>query len=188
VLEAEANSRINLGIDHTHTGKREKTLDEFHSVEDIFKRDAWFRWRYSIRLQAATSEYWLAEGDLAQATKYARRLLDVAAQYESRKYVAWAHKLLAGIAIAQGDATRAEAEFSTALEKLRERPVPLVAWKIYAALGRLRDSRSDRPSARLAFAQASTIVQGIAASVNDDDLRTKFLNSPAVQEVLEGSR
>jgi tetratricopeptide (TPR) repeat protein len=188
VLEAEANSRINLGIDHTQTGKREKTLAEFHTVEDIFKRDAWFRWRYSIRLQAATSEYWLAQGDLPQATEYARRLLDVATQYEARKYVAWAHKLLADIAIAQGDAVRAEAEFNTALEKLLDRPVPLVAWKIYAALGRLRDSRSDRPSARQAFAQAAAIVQAIAGSVNDDDLRTKFLNSPAVQEVLDGSR
>jgi len=188
VLEAEANSRINLGIDHTHTGKREKTLDEFHSVEDIFKRDAWFRWRYSIRLQAATSEYWLAQGDLAQATEYARRLLDVAADYDSRKYVAWAHKLLAEVAIAQGDEMRAEAEFNTALEKMRERPVPLVAWKIHAALGRLLDHRGDRPSARLAFAQASTIVQAIAASVSDDALRTKFLNSSSVQEVLAGSR
>ncbi len=40
VLEAEANSLINLSIDYTHTGKGEKTLSAFHEAEGIFERDA----------------------------------------------------------------------------------------------------------------------------------------------------
>jgi tetratricopeptide (TPR) repeat protein len=57
VLEAEANSLINLGIDYTHSGNKEETVSAFHKVRDIFERDAWFRWRYNIRLYAAMAEH-----------------------------------------------------------------------------------------------------------------------------------
>ena len=67
VMEAEANSLINRGIDHTHDGEHEKTAVAFHEVRDIFERDAWFRWRYNIRLEAAMAEHWLRQGDLEKA-------------------------------------------------------------------------------------------------------------------------
>ena len=41
-------------------------------------------------------------------------------------------------------------------------------------------------SARATFAQAAAIIDTIAAGVNDKRLRSKFLNSEAVREVLEG--
>lgn len=62
VLEAEANSLINLGIDYTHAGKTDETVSAFDEAHQHFRRDAWFRWRYNIRLQAATAEHWLREG------------------------------------------------------------------------------------------------------------------------------
>ncbi len=46
VLEAQANSLINLGLDYTDTGRHGHTLPVFHEVEAIFARDAWYRWRY----------------------------------------------------------------------------------------------------------------------------------------------
>ena len=187
VLEAEANSLINLGIDFDHTGKSEETLSRFHEAESIFERDAWFRWRYNIRLQAGTCEHWLAQGDLAQAREYANRLLDVATHYEARKYIAVAHKLLAEIAMACDDRAEAEAELNIALEVLREYPAPLVAWKTYAALGRLRSQLGDTSSAREAFSHAAAIVKSIADNTDDDILRQTFLNSAAVREVLDGA-
>ena len=48
VLEAEANSLINLGIDHTIANKPSETASVFHEARDIFERDKWFRWRYNI--------------------------------------------------------------------------------------------------------------------------------------------
>ena len=187
VLEAEANSLINLGIDFDHTGKSEETLLRFHEAESIFERDAWFRWRYNIRLQAGTCEHWLAQGDLAQAREYANRLLDVATHYEARKYMAVAHKLLAEITMACDDRAEAEAELNIALEVLREYPAPLVAWKTHAALGRLRSQLGDTSSAREAFSHAAAIVKSIADNTDDDTLRQTFLNSAAVKEVLDGA-
>jgi hypothetical protein len=57
---------------------------------------------------------------------------------------------------------------------------------LYAALGRLRLQLDDDQSARAAFARAAAIIDTIAAGVNDKRLRSKFLNSETVREVLEG--
>jgi tetratricopeptide (TPR) repeat protein len=187
VLEAEANSLINLGIDYTQTGKGEQTLSAFHEAEGIFERDAWFRWRYNIRLQAGTSEYWLTRGDPEKAREFALRLLETATEHEAHKYIAVAHKLLAEVAIARGALAEGEKEFSTALEQLREHPAPLVAWKTYAALGRLRLQLEDRSAAQEAFAHAAEIVNATADNINDETLRTTFLNSALVREVIEGA-
>ncbi len=143
VLEAEANSLINLGIDHTNEGKAEETISAFRETRDIFERDAWVRWRYNIRLEAATAWHWLRQGDLEKAREFAQRLLDTANQYEAHKYVAEAHRLKAQIAIAASDRATAEAELAAALDELQRYPAPLVAWRTYADLGRLQSERGE---------------------------------------------
>jgi tetratricopeptide (TPR) repeat protein len=187
VLEAESNSLINIGRLHLETGKTAETMPAFHNVEEIFGRDAWFRWRYNIRLQSGKAEYWLARGELDQAQMYARKLLEIAQGYDAGKYISIAHKLAAEIAIARGDLRTAEAEFKLALDELRQRPVPVVEWKVYAALGRLRVRLNDVEASRIAFARANEIVDMIAGHVDDDGLRALFLNSAAVHEVRAGA-
>ena len=155
VLEAEANSLINLGIDYTHAGNHQETMAAFHKVRDIFERDAWFRWRYNIRLHAAMAEHALRQGDISKAREITDRLLATATKYEVHKYIAVAHRLMAQIAIAEGDLTSAEAEFGAALAEFKQHPVPVVAWRIHADLGRLRSARGDSAGGRDAFGQAA---------------------------------
>jgi tetratricopeptide (TPR) repeat protein len=187
VLEAEANSLINLGIDYTHSGNSEETISAFHKVRDIFERDAWFRWRYNIRLHAAMAEHALRRGDTAKAREIAERLLDTAGKYEVHKYIAVAHKLMAQIAAAEGDTNAAEVEFAAALGELQKYPVPVVTWRTYAELGHLKSKLGDLTAAREAFARAAEIVNGIASNVADAGLRETFLNSDAVREVITGA-
>jgi tetratricopeptide (TPR) repeat protein len=187
VLEAEINSVINLGYDYTQQGKREKSPPAFREAEALLERDGWMRWRFNLRLQAGQAEYWLAQGNPEQAKEHARRLLESASHYEARKYIAVAHKLLAEVAIARGDLTAGETQLNAALDQLREFPAPLVAWRIYATLGRLRLQMGESASAREAFAQAAKIIEQIAANVSDEKLRATFLNSALVREVLEAS-
>jgi tetratricopeptide (TPR) repeat protein len=158
----------------------------FREVENIFQRDEWFRWRYQIRLQAGKCEHWLRQGDLDKAEKYARRLLESASHYEARKYVAIAHKLLAEVALARGDSATAETELDHALDQLQTHPVPIVAWKAYALLGRLYTQAGNPEIAGEAFAQAAVNIERIAGGVRDDELRATFLNSSHVREVFEG--
>jgi serine/threonine protein kinase/tetratricopeptide (TPR) repeat protein len=187
VLEAEANSLINLGIDYTHAGDVEKTRSAFHEVREIFERDAWFRWRYSIRLQAASAEHWLRAKDMERAGECALQLLEAATQYEAHKYIAVAHQVMAQVAIAKGELAEGERQFEAALSELRQYPAPLVTWKTYAEVGRLKSRQGDSHSAREAFVQAAEIVNAITANVTDEELRTTFVNSEAVREVLNGA-
>jgi tetratricopeptide (TPR) repeat protein len=187
VVEAEANSLISLGSDFAYLGQDRKTMPAFGEVEACFHRDAWNSWRYNLRLQAGASEYWLSQGAPERAEEHAKRLLEEAANREVRKYAATAYKLLAEVAMARGDLADAELKLAAALDQLRRYPAPLVAWKTYVVLGRLRRLMGDRESAREAFAQAAAIIGEIAANVRDEGLRATFMNSTAVREVLDGS-
>jgi len=187
VLEAQANSLINLGIDHGQAGRGEKTASAFREVEQIFRRDAWFRWRYQIRLQAASAEQQLAHGDLALAEEHAQRLLETATHYRARKYVAVAHKLLADVALTRGDMGTAAEELNAALGMLQTHPVPIVEWKTYAALGKLRVLCGDETGALVAFSRAAALVEEIAETICEQSLRDVFLNSLPVREVLAGA-
>lgn len=184
VNEAEANSLINLGIDYSHSGDYGETVSAFHKVREIFDRDAWFRWRYNIRLHAAMAEHALREGNSARAREITERLLETATQYEVHKYIAVSHKLMAEIAVAEGDHRKAEAEFGLALAELEKYPVPVLAWRIQAEVGRLRSTTGDTDGARAAFERAAEIVEAIAATVDDAVLRQTFLTSEVVREVL----
>jgi tetratricopeptide (TPR) repeat protein len=187
VLEAEANSLINLGIDHTIAGKHGETASVFAEVRDIFERDKWFRWRYSIRLEAATAEHWLKQGDLAKAKEFTERLFSTASEFKARKYIAVAHKLKAAIAISEQDFEGARAAINEALAVLEAYPVPVVKWKVLADLGRLLKIRGDEVGSRKAFSDALEIVEECASHVTDEQLRSIFMNSTAVKEVVAGS-
>ena len=130
--------------------------------------------------------YWLAQGNPDQAKSMPGGCLDCQ-PLRTRKHIAIAHRLLAEVAIARGDLTAGETQLNAALDQLREFPAPLVAWRIYAALGRLRLQMGESASAREAFAQAAKIVEQIAANVSDEKLQATFLNSASVREVLEAT-
>jgi serine/threonine protein kinase/tetratricopeptide (TPR) repeat protein len=145
-------------------------------------------WHFSgVRVQAGRAESALSQGDIERAEEQARALLENSLRHGPPKYLAVAHKILAETAMARGDLANAEQELAAALEPFRTNPAPLVAWKTYAALGRLHRLKNDPPAAREAYGCAAEIVRKIASSVDDEQLRSTFLNAPTVQEVLSGS-
>ncbi|MCH7748721.1 MAG: hypothetical protein IH939_11560 [Acidobacteria bacterium] len=184
VLEAQANSLINLGVDYTHTGRHGHVLPVFREVEDIFARDAWFRWRYNIRLQAGFAEHWLTEGDADKAETFAHRLRDTATEYEAWKYVALADSVLARSAITRGNLREGVTLMETALAQLRQHPCPIVTWKIESALGHAQRDLGDHDQATAACDRAAVIVREIAGQVEDEGLQATYLNSTAVRDVF----
>jgi tetratricopeptide (TPR) repeat protein len=185
VLEAETNSLINLGLDYAHAIESDKPVSAFRSAQAIIERDGWFRWRFSIRLQAAMAQRWLAEDSLDQAEEGCRWLLESAGRRDAHKYIALAHKLLGEIAIRRGQLEAAKQELQTALGRLRDHPAPLLAWRAYAVLGRLHRQLRDSEKSNAAYSQAAEIIGKIAGNVTDTSLRERFLNSAAVREVFE---
>lgn len=177
VLEAEANSLINRGIDCTQAGDHACTDAAFHEVRDIFERDAWFRWRYNIRLEAATAEHWLRQGDFEKAREFVDRLRETATEHEVHKYKAMAHRLMGDISLASEDPAGAAEHFNAALAELKDYPAPLVEWKIHAGAARAKAASGDASGAQDASARAAEIVLSIAANVADEELRATFLTA-----------
>jgi serine/threonine protein kinase/tetratricopeptide (TPR) repeat protein len=177
VLEAEANSLINRGIDHTRDGQHEQTAVAFHDARDIFDRDAWFRWRYNIRLEAGLAEHWLRQNDLEKAREYVDRLMATAVEHEVHKYIAVAHNLMARISVRAGELEDAEKHFDAALNELRDYPAPLVAWRVHAGRARLKSKMGDVAGAEEASARATEIINLIASNVKDENLRNTFLSA-----------
>ena len=187
VLEAEANSLINLGIDHTLADKPVDTSAVFHETREIFERDKWFRWRYNIRLEAATAEHWLRQGDLVQAREFSEKLLAMADEFKCRKYQAVGHKLRAQIAVAENDNEGARKEFDAGLKLLDEYPTPVVRWKVLSDFGTFLAKSGDADGARQAFSEAQGIVEQIAGHIHDERLRAIFMDSKAVTAVSSGA-
>jgi len=187
VLEAEANSLINIGIDHTCAGNSEHTISAFDETREIFERDAWFRWRYRLRLEAATAEYWITQGDLDKASHHAHRLLQQANHFSARKYIAVAHKILGRISMLRDNGTESEKQFAEALKVLSEYPVAVESWKVYAELGRLHKHLNHPDAARQALVNASSVIETIANHTVDEGLRNKFLDSAVVKEIVAGA-
>src|SRR5262249_41512545 len=97
--EAEANAHVNLGHDYLALGEPGRAFEHFQQAKRISDQDVWFRWRYQLRLQAELASYWIAQGDLKAAAVHTAAALQVAEATLSRKYLAWAHKLLGDIAV-----------------------------------------------------------------------------------------
>ena len=79
--EAESNALINLVYDYLLAGQAGKAAGALESVQPLYERERWNRWRfYEIRHQAAEAELRLVEGKLDRAGEHARVLLDNAGQ------------------------------------------------------------------------------------------------------------
>jgi tetratricopeptide (TPR) repeat protein len=177
LTEAEINSVINLGYDHTLKGESSQSLSNFRDAEVLLKRDDWLAWRFNIRLQAGKTEYLLAHGALKDAQEGALGLLSVATNYRARKYIATAHKLLGEIAGKRGDLTEAIDHLNDARKVLSEYPTNILAWKVEASLGRMLLQAGRKDEAGEAFTRSAAIIDGIASNISDEALRTTFLNS-----------
>ncbi|HLK65082.1 MAG TPA: AAA family ATPase [Bryobacteraceae bacterium] len=175
VVEAEVNSVINLVIGHFQAGDRPQTDSSIQTAESILAQDAWFRWRFEMRLRMARVEQTLSRPD-------ALELLEKVTRHGARKYMVEAHRLLARIAMAERDTDAAEAHLNTALQIVRDFPAPLAAWKAHLAMGRLQAQLGRQEAARAAFAEAASVIRQIAGNIADERLRQIFLASEAVRE------
>jgi DNA-binding SARP family transcriptional activator len=63
--------------------------------------------------------------------------------------------------------------------------LPEEQWQIQARLASLYAAAGETAQARLAWAKAATIIQGLAQGITDEALRARFLAGPQIQPVLQ---
>ena len=185
--EAQVNALVNLGVTLARSGNHDEALARYREAGTILGQTDFLRWRIAPRLHCGLVELRLAQGDLDEAETEARRVLDLATRHHIGTDIAVGHKLLGEVAMARGDLESAGAELQAAAEQHHRHPSPLAAWRTHAALGRLHRKAGNDEKARDAFGEAAEIVEMIASNTDEEDLRSKFMSSPAVREVLRGA-
>lgn len=183
VAEAEANAQVNLGHDYLVLGEPVRAFEHLQEAKQLYGQDVWFRWRYNLRLQAELASYWITRGDLKAAGSHAAAGLQGAEATRSRKYIAWAHKLLGDIAALEERVEEGQRHYATALGVLQRHSCPTIEWKILKAAAELA-KRQQNDSARAEFlGHARAVVQSLAGAIQDDKLRQGFLAAKPVRDL-----
>ena len=81
--------------------------------------------------------------------------------------------------------TEAGRELTTALRLALEVGNPPQLWKTWAALGALQQAQGDAGEAGASYQQALAVIDGVAAGLQDAQLRQTFLDSPEVQRIRD---
>ncbi|MBI2761998.1 MAG: AAA family ATPase [Chloroflexi bacterium] len=185
--EIESNARINLGLNLTALGRLDEAGEQFRQVERVVRDPnpelRWAKWRYSQRLFVGYGELWLVRGDLERALTLATECLALADETESRKYIIVARRLRAAVYLAQSDHAAAQRELDLALPLARDLGSPPQIWKTLVVQGELRTAQGRQEESRAVYDEALAVIDGVAAGLTDQVLRTTFLDSPHVQAI-----
>ncbi len=122
-------------------------------------------------------------GDNQKALSYADECIEQAEVTGRTKNVVKGRRLKSQALMAQGRLPEAEQELGVALEIAQQVANPPQLWKTHAALGDLRQSLGQPDEARQAYRDAITVIDGVAAGLEDESLRETFLGSDHVQDI-----
>jgi tetratricopeptide (TPR) repeat protein len=190
--DVEMHARLNVGDNLVALGRPEEAEEQFRTVEAVARSpvpaDRWMAWRYSQHLFHSYGELCLARGDRERALAYADECLEVAEYNSSMKNVVKGRRLRGQVLIAQDRLDDAEQELSTALEVAHEVGNPPQLWKTHAAIANLRRAQGRTEDARRSYGEAVSIIDGVAASLTDDQLRETFLESAHVQGIRQAAK
>jgi tetratricopeptide (TPR) repeat protein len=140
---------------------------------------------YSQHLYHSLGELWLTKGNAAQARECAEACLKLAEPTLSRKNLVKGWRLKGQALLAQGQGEQAEAALSRALTIGQEIGNPPQLWKTYQALGALYEWQADVGRAWAAYRSALEVIEGVAARLQDQELKRTFLAARPVQEIRE---
>jgi tetratricopeptide (TPR) repeat protein len=187
--DVEGNALDNLADNYIALGlvdEAEECLKAVaQMVEEKVPKDCMQQWRYTLHHYASFAELWLARGDCVRAISAADECLALADKMEGRKYVVRARRARGRALLAQGKLDEAEREIEAALSLAVEVGNPPQLWRTQAALGELRQSQGRPEEARRAYADASRVIDNVAAGLSDEHLRSTFLESEHVRGIKQ---
>jgi tetratricopeptide (TPR) repeat protein len=191
-VEIEANARLNLADSLMALGRDKEAEEHFKWVEQVVRNpkppETWMLWRYAQHMFHSYGELWLARGDAEKAMACAEECLELAEKSESRKIIVKARRLRAQALMALGQAGEAERDLDTAIQLAREVGNPPQLWKSYVALGDLRKARGRTEDANSAYGEGFSVIEQVAADLEDEELRETFLSSPHVKTIREAAK
>jgi ATP/maltotriose-dependent transcriptional regulator MalT len=154
--------------------------------DDTLKTKAWDRWLVGGRLAATRAEMALVMDRLDEALDWARKAIDLSLPVRRLKYEIVGRIVLGQALLASGKAADAAAGLRPTVEKADRLDSPPLRWRARAALGKSLYATGDDNGAAKAFAEASTIINDVAAALTP--VRSaRFLAAEPIRDVLSAS-
>lgn len=169
----------NLGVDLYYLGRVDEGLEYLRRAlalsEEIDRPDALSQALYSLALAEVEL------GEVTAAREHGQRLKELAEKTNARGYLADALHILGLCHERDGERAVAEQLWQQALFLAHETNRRMLLWQLHGALSRI----SNNPALKDVHNRiAAEVIQQIAFPIEDENLKQKFLNAPAVREVL----
>jgi tetratricopeptide (TPR) repeat protein len=138
-----------------------------------------------IRLFIGLAELSYTTEDHEQAIRYVEEGLQEAQRTSSQKYMALGWALRGKIIAKLGDADTAGTELQRAFSLADQLQSPSLFYPIAYNLGQWCESTGKERGAAALYGKAKATIEQMATAVEDDALRSTFLQSALVQEIHE---
>ena len=142
-------------------------------------------WRWQMRILIGLAELSYTTGDHDQALRYVEEGLKEAQRTSSQKYVALGWALRGKIIAKLGDADVAGTELQRAFSLADQVQSPSLLYPITYDLGHWYESTGKEREAAALYGKAKATIEQMATAVEDEALRSTFLQSALVQEIHE---
>jgi tetratricopeptide (TPR) repeat protein len=187
ISNMEVSALINLGLDYIVLGQHDRALSHLEPTLKRVEHEAFgaHRWRWKIRLLIGLAELFYTTGDYNQALRYVEEGLKEAQRTSSQKYVALGWALRGKIIAKLGDAEAAGTELQRAFSLANQLQSPSLIYPIAYDLGQWHESTGNEQDAASLYGKAKATIEQMATAVEDEALRSTFLESALVQEIHE---
>jgi tetratricopeptide (TPR) repeat protein len=187
IANVEVSALINLGLDYLALKQYERVSSYLVPTLDRVQREAFgvHRWRWSIRLLIGLAELSYTTGDYDQALRYVDEGLKEAQRTSSQKYIALGWALRGKIITKLGDAEAAGTDLQSACTLADQLQSPSLIYPIAYDLGQWHENAGHEREASALYGKANAIIEQMATAVEDEALRSTFLQSALVQEIHE---
>jgi tetratricopeptide (TPR) repeat protein len=185
IANAEISGLVNLGLDYLALNQYERSRSSLESTLERVQREGFgsHRWRWTIRLIIGLGELAYITGNYDQALRYVEEALKEAQRTSSQKYIALGWALRGKIAAKLGDTEAPGTELQQAFALADQLRSPSLIYPIAYDLGQWNESIEKEREAASLYGKAKAITDQMAAAVEDETLRSTFLQSALVQEI-----
>jgi tetratricopeptide (TPR) repeat protein len=183
----EVSALINLGLDALALRQHARALSYLEPTLDRVVREAFgaHRWRWQIRLLIGLAQLSYTTGAYDQALHYVEEGLHEAQRTSSQKYVALGWALRGKIVAKLGDTATAGTALQRAFSLAEQLQSPSLLYPIAYDLGQWHESTGKEREAATLYGKAKATIEQMATAVEDEALRSTFLQSALVQEIHE---
>jgi class 3 adenylate cyclase/tetratricopeptide (TPR) repeat protein len=187
IPNVEVSALINVGLDYLALGQNEPAKSSLTPTLDRVQRESFgaHRWRWKIRLLMGLTELFYTTREYEQALRYVEAGLTEAQATTSQKYVALGWALRGKIIAKLGDTDVAGTELQRAFSLAEQLQSPSLLYPIAYDLGHWHESTGKEREAAALYGKAKATIAQMATAVEDEVLRSAFLQSALVQEIHE---